>query len=96
MRWLPIASQAQWDALDQARAVVSRPDEALGSPDHSQQSNLWRLDHVMRSVGLTRKKLGATGHGARHEHLQETYQASAGVPAPKTPPSDAAEAPAVA
>ncbi|MBL8302925.1 MAG: integrase domain-containing protein [Ideonella sp.] len=81
-RWLPINSQAQRDALDQARALVNRHDESLGSPEKNLQSNLWRLDYVMRSVGLTRKKLGATGHGARHQNFQEKYEVDTGVPAP--------------
>ena len=81
-RWLAIESLAQREALDQARAVVSRHDESLGAPDKSLKSNLWRLDYVRRSVGRTRRKRGATGHGARHQHLQETLEAETGVPAP--------------
>lgn len=45
-----------------------------------------RLDCMMRKTGLTKKNLGVTLHGLRHQYLNERFEAIAGMqPTPLTP-----------
>jgi integrase len=41
-----------------------------------------RYKTVMKKHGVTKKGLGVTGHGLRHQYLQELYERVAGVAAP--------------
>lgn len=42
------------------------------------KQNLTRFETVMRKFGVTKKALGATGHGLRHETLIDEYIATGG------------------
>jgi hypothetical protein len=44
--------------------------------------NLRRFDYVLEKFGITLRKRGATGHGLRHERLNDAYEGIAGVPSP--------------
>ena len=82
VRWLALTKPMQLAAIEHARAVVSSPDDHLGTPDRDLKSNLRRLDHALRKFGLTKRERGTTGHGGRHEFLQGEYQDRSGEPAP--------------
>ncbi|MDR1423766.1 MAG: integrase, partial [Azoarcus sp.] len=57
-------------------------DAHLGNPAKSLRDNLWHFDYVVKKFGVTKKALGVTVHGLRHEALIDHYESVAGVPPP--------------
>ncbi|WP_284617533.1 phage integrase N-terminal domain-containing protein [Aquabacterium humicola] len=82
VRWLPVQTQEQRDAVAKARALAGSRDAHMGDPAHSLKSNLRRLDYAMRKFGFTGGGRGVTMHGLRHGRLQAIYEEIAGEPAP--------------
>jgi site-specific recombinase XerC len=82
LRWLPLLTQDQRDAVAHAQRLAGSRDAHMGDPAHSLKSNLRRLDYAMRKFGLTRAERGVTMHGLRHGRLQALYEEITGVPAP--------------
>lgn len=81
MRDVPIVTPAQWELIERAKAMV-RPGQHLGRPGYSLQANTAHYYRVLDKVRVTRKRIGTSGHGLRHEKAGETYEAIAGVPPP--------------
>ena len=81
VRDVPLVTQAQWDLIDRAKAMVG-PGQHLGRPGYSLQANTAHYYRVLAKVGITRKLVGTSGHGLRHERAGDEYQAVAGVPPP--------------
>ena len=54
----------------------------LGHPGLSLKQSLKRFDNVMRKAGITRKELGVTAHGLRHQFAQEFHVELTDVQAP--------------
>jgi site-specific recombinase XerC len=82
VRWLPLQTQDQRDAVAHAQDLVDGRDAHMGDPAHSLKSNLRRLDYAMQKFGFTRSGRGVTMHGLRHGRLQAVYEEISGVPAP--------------
>ncbi len=82
LRHIPIDTPAKRAALDAAQALVAGDTQYLADPERTLVQNLDRLGNVMKKFGLTRKALGVTAHGLRHEYAGDQYEAVAGV----TPP----------
>ena len=81
VRDVPIVTQAQWDLINRAKAMVA-PGQHLGRPGFSLKANTAQYYRVLAKVGITRKLVGTSGHGLRHERAGNAYQADAGVPPP--------------
>ncbi len=82
VRWIPLDSPAHLAALEFAQGVVDSRDAHMGDPRRDLKRNLRRLDYVLEKFGITLRKRGATGHGLRHEVLNDAYEDVAGVPSP--------------
>lgn len=82
VRWIPLDSPAHRAALEFAQGVVDGRDAHMGDPRRDLKRNLRRLDYVLEKFGITLRKRGATGHGLRHEVLNDAYEDVAGVPSP--------------
>ena len=82
VRWIPLDSPVHLAALEFAQAVVDGRDAHMGDPRRDLKRNLRRLDYVLEKFGITLRKRGATGHGLRHEVLNDAYEDVAGVPSP--------------
>lgn len=82
VRWIPLDSPAHLAALEFAQGVVDGRDAHMGDPHRDLKRNLRRLDYVLEKFGITLRKRGATGHGLRHEVLNDAYEDVAGVPSP--------------
>ncbi|MCH2219391.1 MAG: integrase domain-containing protein, partial [Dechloromonas sp.] len=82
VRWIPLDSPAHLAALEFAQGVVDGRDAHMGDPRRDLKRNLRRLDYVLEKFGITLRKRGATGHGLRHEVLNDAYEDVAGVPSP--------------
>ncbi|MBK7236321.1 MAG: integrase domain-containing protein [Sterolibacteriaceae bacterium] len=80
-RDVPIVTQAQWDLIARAKAMVA-PGQHLGRPGYSLKANTAHYYRVLGKVGITRKHAGTSGHGLRHEKAGEMYEEKAGVPPP--------------
>ncbi len=81
VRDTPIVTPAQWELIERAKAMVE-PDQHLGRPGYSLLSNTAHYYRVLAKVGITRKLIGTSGHGLRHERAGELYEAIAGAPPP--------------
>lgn len=92
VRWIPLETLAQRDAVAFARSLVGSRDAHMGNPAHSLKRNLRRLDYAMEKFGFTRRERGMTMHGLRHGRLQAVYEEVSGVPAPVRGGGDVAPA----
>jgi integrase len=82
VRWVPLATPVQHAALELAQQVVASRDSHMGAPDRDLKRNLRRFDYVLEKFGIMLRERGATGHGLRHERLNDAYEGITGVPSP--------------
>jgi len=82
LRRVPIDTPAKRAALDAAKALVTSESQHLANPARSLVQNLDRVVNVMKKFRVTRKALGVTPHGLRHEYAGNRYEALAGTAAP--------------
>jgi len=82
VRWIPIQSALQQEALEFARGVVGSPAAPVGDPARDLCRNLRRLNYVLERFDITRAASGATAHGLRHQMLNDVYETETGIPAP--------------
>jgi len=82
VRLIPLDSDSRLDAIAFAQSVVSSRDAHMGDPAHNLKQNLRRYRYVLEKFGITLRERGATGHGLRHELLNDTYEDTSGVPSP--------------
>ena len=82
VRWIALDSPARLAALAVAQGVVGGHDAHMGDPARDLRKNLRRFDYVLEKFGITLRERGATGHGLRHEVLNEVYQAVTGEASP--------------
>lgn len=81
-RSVDVASEHQRVVLDAAKAMVKKVDGHVGHPDRNLKQALRRFNYVMEIHGLTRRQLGVTSHGLRHQRLNDLYEEIAGIPSP--------------
>jgi integrase len=82
LRFAAIRTQAQRDALASAKAIARFPHSHLGRPGLSLKQSLDLFSNVVRAAGLTKKTLGVTPHGLRHEFAGDLYYDIANVQPP--------------
>lgn len=82
LRFVAIRNDEQRAALEMALPFAPYPSSHLGHPGLSLQQSLKRFDNVLRKAGVTRKQLGVTAHGLRHQFAQELHVELTDVPAP--------------
>ena len=73
LRFAAIRTQAQRDAIASAKAMARFPYSDLGRPGLSLKQSLDLFSNVVRAAGLTKKTLGVTPHGLRHEFAGDLY-----------------------
>lgn len=81
-RMVPVESDKQRQVLEESKRIVSRWDGAIAAPGLTLKQNLNRFDYIMRKIGITKKELGVTAHGLRHQRLNDKFEEIAGVPSP--------------
>jgi integrase len=54
----------------------------VGHPGLSLKQSLKRFDNVMQKAGITKRQLGVTAHGLRHQFAHEFHVELTGVQAP--------------
>ena len=82
LRFVAIRNDDQRKALDLALQFALHPSSHLGHPGLSLKQSLKRFDNVMQKAGVTRKRLGVTAHGLRHQFAQEFHVELTDVQAP--------------
>src|SRR3984893_5686120 len=80
LRFVAIRNDDQRKALDLEFAL--HPSSHLGHPGSSLKQSLKRFDNVMQKAGISRKQLGVTAHGLRHQFAQEFHVELTDVRAP--------------
>jgi len=63
----------QRSALDLALQFALHPSSHLGHPGLSLKQSLKRFDNVMQKAGITKRQLGVTAHGLRHQFAHEFH-----------------------
>jgi site-specific recombinase XerC len=82
VRWIPLDTPDRLAALELAQSVVGSRDAHMGDPSRDLKRNLRRFDYVLAKFGITLRERGTTGHGLRHERLNDVYEDITGVPSP--------------
>jgi integrase len=82
LRFVAIRNDEQRKALDLALQFALHPSSHLGHPGLSLKQSLKRFDNVMQKAGVTKKQLGVTAHGLRHQFAQEFHVELTDVQAP--------------
>jgi integrase len=80
-REVPITTEEQWAALRRAQCLVA-PGQPMGRPGKELKTNLGWMDHVLAGIGITRKKLGVTAHGLRHQRFNDIFERITREPSP--------------
>jgi len=73
LRYTAVRSDAQRQALDEARELVTTRHGHVGCPGLSLKQSLDRFSNVVRGAGMTRHELGVTAHGLRHQFANDLY-----------------------
>lgn len=81
-RSVHISNEAQRQVLDQAKSWVKKVDGHIGHPGKTLKQSLRRFNYVMEKIGATRKVMGVTSHGLRHQRLNDLFEEIAGIPSP--------------
>jgi integrase len=82
-RRVPITTPEQRAALNAAKALADRhPSGKITVPRKTLAQDKSHFYYVCSRIGLTRKGIGATAHGFRHDGLQAEFKARTGVDAP--------------
>jgi integrase len=81
-RFVPLNCPERHAAMALAETVAVHKDGHLGDPAKTLQQNLRRFSYVLARFGLKFRELGATGHGLRHEMLNNAYQGASGYLSP--------------
>ena len=81
-RFVALDNPQRIAAIAHAQALVAAPDGHMGHPSHTLEQALRRFNYVLEKFGVTRKALGVTAHGLRHEVLIAQFEALTGQAAP--------------
>lgn len=73
LRLIPLVSDAQRDVIERTRRFAAYPNSYLGHPGKTLLQSLDRYKNVVRQAGITKKELGITGHGLRHQFAGDKY-----------------------
>lgn len=82
LRYTAVRTDEQREALAAAEALARGKRGHIGRPGLSLKQSLDFFSNVVRQVGLTKKELGVTPHGLRHQFAGDLYFDIAKVKAP--------------
>ena len=80
--YVAIRTDFQRAVLERALACAGSASGHIGIPGLSLKQALDRYSYVLRRAGVTKKMLGVTGHGLRHQFLGQLYYELTGVAPP--------------
>ena len=82
VRHVPVDSPSRIAAVEFALAIVRYQDDHIADPTKDLKQNLRRFDYVMEKFGITLRERGATGHGLRHQVMNDKFESITGEPSP--------------
>ena len=82
MRHVALDSEIKQAAIERARNLARSPGSHIGYPDHTLKQSMRRFYYVLEKFGITRKQLGVTAHGLRHQYANDQFEALTGVAPP--------------
>lgn len=82
LRYVAIRTDFQRAALERALACAGSASGHIGIPGLTLKQALDRYSYVLRAAGVTRRMLGVTGQGVRHEFAGDLFYELTGVAAP--------------
>jgi integrase len=82
LRYIAIRNAYQEQVLARALAVAPRPGQHIGHPGWPLKKALDHFSYVLRAEGVTKRALGVTPHGLRHQFAVDLYFELTEVPAP--------------
>jgi integrase len=82
LRLIPLVSDAQREVIERAKHFAPYSDSYLGHPGKTLLQVLDRYKNVLSQAGITKRELGITGHGLRHQFAGDKYFDLAKVPCP--------------
>jgi len=82
LRFVAIRNDEQRSALARALPFAPHASSHLGHPGFTLKQSLKRFDNVMQKAGVTKRQLGVTAHGLRHQFAHEFHVELTGVQAP--------------
>ena len=81
-RVIPIDSDSKREALQYALRVSKGLHGSIGWEDKTLKQAADYFSNTIRKFGLTKKELGVTSHGLRHQYLNDGYERITGHPSP--------------
>lgn len=81
-RVIPVRTDMQRQVLENCRKLAKRHGDHIGDPERTLEQNLRRFQYVLEQIGATRRQLGVTAHGLRHEYANTRYQELTGEKSP--------------
>lgn len=82
-RVVPILKSSQRALLDELKLYVGpQVNGSLANPNLTLAQAIRRFYYVLEKHGITRKTLGATAHGLRHQYANDRFEEEAGVASP--------------
>lgn len=73
LRYAAVRTEGQRLALEAARALARHDGGHIGHPGLTLKQSLDLFSNVVRAVGLTKKDLGVTPHGLRHQFAGDLF-----------------------
>lgn len=81
-RHVPITNDYQRHVLDLAVRIAKTTEAHIGWEDLSLKQAVKRIANIMQKFGITKKDMGVTLHGLRHERMHDIHEEVSGVPCP--------------
>jgi integrase len=78
LRHVPVDTPARADAVARARRVAQRDDDSISDPRYTLVQAIRHLRYVMERFGVTKRDLGVTPHGLRHQYAADEYRNGTG------------------
>jgi integrase len=82
-RIIVVSTSAQINALKYARAIAgSKSAATIGYPYMTLEQSCKHYNYILSKFGLTKKELGVTGHGLRHQYANNRFEELSGMDSP--------------
>lgn len=73
LRYAAVRTEGQRQALEAARTLARHDGDHIGHPGLTLKQSLDLFSNAVRAVGLTKKDLGVTPHGLRHQFAGDLF-----------------------
>lgn len=73
LRYVAVRTSFQHEALKLARRFIRHESGHVGRPGLTLKQSLDRFSYVMRTAGVSKRSLGVTAHGLRHQFAADLY-----------------------